>query len=810
MIRFTVFAILLLLQDVAFANLARFESVRALVATGHSSAAIEELQSMAVKNLDKQSQALWHFGHGILAYESHQWQKAKESLEKALEFETDLAAYVYHYIGQAEKSLGNIQAAKKAFTTCLKLRPSLNIKYETRFALGEIAVLEKHWLTAYKHFRYLQKRWKNSDHYPTILWRLVAVDLERKKKWRACRWARNLYRNFPAHSVTYDWGIDLQNVEIKGVKTGCLASPNDQERRIRRLQWAGESQRARKELEILSERATGPMKYQVDLQLSNFLTNEGFVDEAVQVLLNHYKSKKNNFDYLMLLARAAAKAGEFQTAVGAYYKSHLMRSRRSRSGKEALFKAAFLSYQFQDYDGAGRKFERFTKLYPRSGLSRDAQWHLAWLRYLKGNYDGALKSFKSVYSKAKRRRWRWKRYPLEKIRYWMGMSHYRKKRFDQARTIFEDLVKDAPFDFYSQAAKSRLQKMPPVSLVTAGAENEEEERIPAGEMDVQVPETLSVDVEPQPAVSEEEESEEALMAEPKDDLAENEIPVDGEEEIEEPEETLEIKSFKSKSLQAKFDRAQRLIAMGFYSWAKWELYEIEKRTRNKAYLRMLMQAYEGIHSYNRSSYIAQIHFSKQRHKEGLDTARRLWEYAYPKAFESAVTHYSTQFGISKEFIWGLMRAESRYKADISSPVGARGLMQLMPHTATQVSRLLGDESFNVKTLTDPDQNIRLGSRYLHRLAKKFDNHLPLMAAGYNAGPHRVEGWLANFGNLEMDEFIEHIPFVETRNYVKKVIRNYSVYKALYTGDRTPIAWLPAPVGVPAPTHPATRETWESL
>src|SRR5690606_5955015 len=127
----------------------------------------------------------------------------------------------------------------------------------------------------------------------------------------------------------------------------------------------------------------------------------------------------------------------------------------------------------------------------------------------------------------------------------------------------------------------------------------------------------------------------------------------------------------------------------------------------------------------------------------------------------------------------IMRAESQYRTDVISPVGARGFMQLMPHTARQVAKLLDDGTYRERQLIGPEVNIRLGTRYLQRLLRKFENPIPLAAAGYNAGPHRVESWLSAFGNLDMDEFIEHIPFVETRNYVKKVVRNFGIYRDLY-------------------------------
>ena len=783
-------------------------SVKTLVSIGQNDAALAILQNIPLDQLPEKDQGLALFSKGVLSYKAHRWDEARTALLEALGKKSQLGAYIHYFLGMTEKNLGNIKEAKVHFNKALKEKPAREFRYEIRYALGEIAVAQRHWKTAYKHFRYLQRRWKSSHKYPVILKRLVEVDLSRKKRWRACRWARNLYRNFPGSQAAREWTIDLQNVEVNGRKLGCLATFNDQKRRIRRFQWGGESQRAREEIEVLLKRSKYGAKYEVDILLANFFVNEGFVKEALAVLLPYYDKKKNDFQYLMLVGKASSRAGEFPTAVSAYYRAHLTKKRGSK-GKNALFKAAFLSYQFQDYDGAFRKFARFNKLYPRSGLTRDARWHMAWLRYLKGDYDGAVTALTDVYKSAKRRRWRWKKYPLDKIRYWLAMSYYRGNDHSRARDIFESIVKEAPMGFYAQASRSRLEKLPepPPAAIRglASADLDNTAELSATGETIQLEDQAITG-------NDDSETEDVVMAEEqtKDDLTANEVPVTDEagEVVSDDE---EVHIFRSVRFADRLERAMQLIQVGEFMWAKNELYEIEKRTRKREHREKLIQAYETILSYNRSSYIAQIHFSKDRHRKGgLKDAEGLWKSAYPRAFEQEVNHFSRQFGIEKEFIWGLMRAESRYKQDISSPVGARGLMQLMPHTATQVSRLLGDESFDPSLLVLPEVNIRLGTRYLQRLSKKFKGQLPLMAAGYNAGPHRVESWLSTFGHLEMDEFIEHIPFVETRKYVKKVTRNYGVYRALYNGNVAPLAWLPESITIPPGTRPVSRETWEKL
>ncbi len=131
---------------------------------------------------------------------------------------------------------------------------------------------------------------------------------------------------------------------------------------------------------------------------------------------------------------------------------------------------------------------------------------------------------------------------------------------------------------------------------------------------------------------------------------------------------------------------------------------------------------------------------------------------------------------------GLIRQESNFDAQAASPVGARGLMQLMPATAAAVARKLG-EAANLPALSDPGYNMRLGTAYLAGLLQQFGGAMPYAVAGYNAGPGRVTDWLAANGDpgagpVDMIDWIELIPFGETRNYVQRVIENVVIYRAL--------------------------------
>ena len=129
---------------------------------------------------------------------------------------------------------------------------------------------------------------------------------------------------------------------------------------------------------------------------------------------------------------------------------------------------------------------------------------------------------------------------------------------------------------------------------------------------------------------------------------------------------------------------------------------------------------------------------------------------------------------------GIMRQESSFERTAQSPVGARGMMQLMPATAAAEARRLGVPFSVGRLIEDPTYNILLGSHHLSGLMERNGNNLVLVAVAYNAGQGRVPQWIARNGDprmsgVDMLRWIEDIPFSETRNYVQRVVENAMVY-----------------------------------
>ncbi len=148
--------------------------------------------------------------------------------------------------------------------------------------------------------------------------------------------------------------------------------------------------------------------------------------------------------------------------------------------------------------------------------------------------------------------------------------------------------------------------------------------------------------------------------------------------------------------------------------------------------------------------------------------------AFPMPRKGSVVRYAQRAGIDPAWAYGIMRQESRFNVGAKSNVGAGGLMQIMPKTARYIARKLG-ERYSSRRVATGDTNIRYGTWYMGDILGKLNGQVVLATAGYNAGPSRARAWQPSYNRLSADQYVETIPFPETRNYVKEVMANSTIY-----------------------------------
>ncbi len=163
----------------------------------------------------------------------------------------------------------------------------------------------------------------------------------------------------------------------------------------------------------------------------------------------------------------------------------------------------------------------------------------------------------------------------------------------------------------------------------------------------------------------------------------------------------------------------------------------------------------------------------------------------PRAYFPITDLEGVELGVPTELALSIARRESEFNPSVISSAGARGLMQVMPATAQDMARELGLEYSRARLTTDPAYNVQLGAGYLANLIDQFGPNMVMVAAGYNAGPSRPRRWASERGHpaaedVDVIDWIEMIPFNETRNYVMRVTESIPIYRARLRGQTAPI------------------------
>lgn len=153
-----------------------------------------------------------------------------------------------------------------------------------------------------------------------------------------------------------------------------------------------------------------------------------------------------------------------------------------------------------------------------------------------------------------------------------------------------------------------------------------------------------------------------------------------------------------------------------------------------------------------------------------------WRRLYPRPYWSEIEAGARSQNLNPALVLGLIRQESHFERDIRSIANAIGLMQVLPSTGEWAAAKIGFKNYS---LSNPADNIKLGTWFLDYTHREYNNNSLLAVAAYNAGPGNVNRWVKRFGTADLDQFVEQIPFAETRGYVENVLGNYWNYRRLY-------------------------------
>jgi len=389
-----------------------------------------------------------------------------------------------------------------------------------------------------------------------------------------------------------------------------------------------------------------------------------------------------------------------------------------QKGQVNLFAGIWLEDQKQ-FDEAIVRYRQVAKFGEPNSQRAEGLWRVGWVYYRTARYREAIETLRMI---ADQRDSDFEPQAL----YWMGRAGEQSQQV-QAPDPYRQVCQRYPHTYYCQLARERMSGASPVE--TAVDPPPTVPAIPAG--DEAAPPAMSrADME----------------------------------------------------LQTAYRRAIELKVLGLDLDAAREVSVLADRySRDPDVLLTLSSLLNEVGAYHHALRLARARFRDKIERTGGEVSASLWSVAYPTGLLPTIKMQGVK-GVDPYLIAAIIREESQYDYKAVSRVGAIGLMQVMPATANNVAHRIGMPAVVRDDLFDQETNIRIGVRYVGQLLEQFSGNLVYAIAAYNAGPIAVGNWVAQFRGQSQDEFVELIPYQETRQYVKRVMRSYREYVRLNGGS----------------------------
>jgi soluble lytic murein transglycosylase len=394
-----------------------------------------------------------------------------------------------------------------------------------------------------------------------------------------------------------------------------------------------------------------------------------------------------------------------------------MRTNMQRSVwlESALMSTGNMYLLKKDYDRAIDYYRELQERFPNGSKASYAHWKYAWLTYRQGRNEEAKKAFARQVEL----------YPasaeVPNAMYWRGRLAEDDRDFSVARAYYQKLSERYKNYYYGVLARKRLALMPTTTPANVAALQQ-----------ISYPKPYEAD---------------ALRTTP-------------------PEDDLHYSRAKLLENAGALDLAVRELENGTPDGPSWEMLEVT---------RMYTAAGEYFRAMQALKHCVSGYFAMDVNQ--LPT--EYWHGLFPRPYWDSLRRYSDENGLDPYLVSSLIRQESEFNPSAVSHANALGLMQLLPSTGKGEARQLGMKGYSQDSLFDPSVNIQLGTRYFRKMVDHFNGQVEYALAAYNAGDSRVEEWRSSGSYRDIDEFVESIPFTETREYVQAIVRNAEVYKRVY-------------------------------
>jgi len=466
--------------------------------------------------------------------------------------------------------------------------------------------------------------------------------------------------------------------------------------------------------------------------------------------------------------------------------------------EQALLSAGNMYLLKRDYDHAIDYFRELQQRFPTGNRASYAHWKAAWLNFRQGRTDVARQGFEDQLA----------HYPdsaeVPNALYWRARLAEEEHNPAMARAFYQKLSDRFHNYYYAELARKRLKSLPAVDPSTQAVSDS---TVQASLTQVAAkPDALKEDApkedlsksdasknEPsknEPSKNDPSKNDPAKDDSPKDDPASHDLSK-GDPKKDDPGYYALLDRVSSLSSKGKVEAVEppddnlrveraRLLSNGALAdMAVRELQAAATQEGGAWAPPEMARVYQDGGRYDRAIEIMKRSTPNYFAVDIADLPRPYWEALFPKAYWSDLRKYSQLNGLDPYLVASLIRQESEFNALALSRVSAVGLMQLMPKTGKTVAKQVKLRGYNAAQLFTPAINLQLGTRYFKEMVDKYNGQFEYALAAYNAGTDRVGEWLGVGHYRDPQEFVESIPFTETREYVQAILRNANVYRQLY-------------------------------
>ncbi len=657
---------------------------------------------------------------GIQEYRSEKFDTAEKFFSQASLRPSPIEDYTNYYLACSLYKLNRLDEAQKKLAWFLANFPDSPLIDKARSLYWETSIK----LSAGQAVLDSLKNLSNLEENPEALFYQAEAYHLLEQDHQAVSVFQKLYYFFPLYEKTPEAEKDL--LVILRTQTDIKFDiPVDWRiRRIEKLLGAKRYRDALKGLETLFEMGTqfsDNPQYQVWKGVAQF--GSGRYNDSVQTLKNlNSPAPESAAQAWFTIAECYRKLDNYsQFKQSVEWMEH--ESKQSLWFEKALFSIGNHNLVKRNLEESMAYYRRVVDLFPNGSHVKDCHWRISWREYRLKNYQRALDMFVEHVS----------RFPDSEHRlssvYWAGRCLENLGRPAEAGQIYQSIIQKFPNQYYGQLAKKQtavLQSPSKISFLPDAQIEKLFSRLenPSLKQKIDVTQLRRTSLENWPRVK-------ALALVQLFDLAAKE---------------LGNRLAYGSSPEVEFLAAQYLYWHKDFFQATFKLRRVFPN-----YFELPFQA----------------------------LPQDIWEMFYPANFTPTIFREARRQNVDPYLMMALIRQESAFDPKARSVANAHGLMQLLPVTARKVARGMKLARPSVTRLQDPDLNIRLGTRYFAELLDRFGGQEEKALASYNAGEHRVDSWMSEENYADSAEFVETIPFSETRNYVKIIYRNYWFYKTLY-------------------------------